>query len=589
MRAAWLALCGVCVCASASAQVQVDAHTNLVLGEETQISSRMFGITAFEGFPSVVADRDYRAAVAALRPGVFRFGGSVSWFCPNEYDPSWYGTDDALRQFGQTLLFGATYPFGRFLPVVRELGAEPMFSLGAPPEYLTQPETSNPSDFDRWAEYCAAFVGLWKRCDPTLRLVQIWNEPNASWFRDPRTKQEGVTATSLHIEMANKVATAIKERFPGVRIGGPVLCWPPSWPAAQQGMAPWYTWNMWTVPWLQETKETIDFFDFHVYDVLAPDFAVQAEMVANQAWVTQGRPLPIWITESNTNLTEEERTDPRAICEKRLLPYERLLLRGMLPQTDKVAGNLYHDLHAKNHTLLPRAADDPDPMYWLLWILRDLRGLRVVAESADPDVVSYATVEEDRVTVVLFNDSPQEKTVPLSVNMPCGYWTGPTVRAIGPGPEGTCQKLEVSVQLTRDGSKASGPVVLPGFATASISFLRDTFSAPPRQRVVQEYFGDRTLQFLTAAAPVRVTIAVPTVQQARARLRLGLLGTTGQEQLKVTLNGNELPVRATAFQELELKAESVAASNVVELQLMQETDNPRLALGFCSIVTEVDR
>jgi len=587
MRAACLALCAVCV--SASAQVQVDAYTNVVMGEEAQISSRMFGITAFEGFPSVVADRDYRAAVAALRPGVFRFGGNVSWFCPGEYDPSWYSTDDALRQFRQTLLFGARYAFGRFLPLVRELAAEPMFSLGAPPEYLTQPETSNPSDFDRWAEYCAAFVGLWKTCDPALRLVQIWNEPNASWFRDPRTKQEGVTATSLHIEMANKVATAIKQRFPDIQVGGPVLCWPPSWPAAQQGMAPWYTWDMWTVPWLQETRNTIDFFDFHVYDVSASDFSVQAEMVANQAWLTQGRRLPIWITESNTNLTDEERTDPRAIWQKRLLPYERLLLRGMLSQTDKVAGNLYHDLHAKNHTLLPRAADAPDPMYWLLWILRDLRGLRVVAESADPDVVSYATVEEDRVTVVLFNDSAQDKTVPLSVSMPCGYWTGPTVRAIGPGPDGACRKLDLSVQLTRDGTKASGPVVLPAFATASITFLRDTFSAPPRQRVVQEYFGDTTLQFLTAAAPVAQTIDVPSVQEAQARLRLGLLGTTGEENLKLRLNGHELPVRSTALQELELKADIVATSNVVELQLMQATDNPRLALGFSSIVTEVDR
>ncbi len=571
------------------ADVHVDAFTNLVLGRQAEIGARMFGITAFEGFPAVVADRDYRAAVAALRPGIFRFGGNVAWFAPKEDDPSWYETEEALRQFRETLLFGARYPFGRFPAVYREMGAEAMFSFGDPPPYLRRGGTSHPADFDRWAEHCVGLLSLWKRCDPDLRLVQVWNEPNATWFRDPRTEEEGVTATSLHIEMANKVATAIKQRFPEMQVGGPVLCWPPAWPPAQQGMKPWYTWDMWTVPWLQQTKDTMDFFDFHVYDVSAADFAVQVEMLANQALLTVGRDLPIWITESNTNLTPEEIGDPRAIWLKRLLPYERLLLRGMLPQADKVAGNLYHDLHAKNHTLLPRGADDPDPLYRLLWILRDLRGLRVVADSDDPDLLCYATLEEDRVTVVLFNDSEQDKVVPLTVSMPCGYWTGPTVRGIGEGGEGSCDRIAIEADLARDGNRAGGRVRLPAFATASVSFLLDRFAIPPRSRLVREHFGDRTLQFVTQERPARTAIAVPAAGVSRTRLRLGLLGAEGDERLSLSLNGAELPVRATALQEIELQGGAVQASNVVELSLAQPADNPRLALGFASIVTEVDR
>ncbi len=180
--------------------VDVNAATAVVLGEQDEITANMFGITAFEGFPAVVADRDYRAKVAALRPGCFRFGGGIAWFAPKEYDPAWYATENAKRDFEQTLLFGARYPFGRFLPVVRELGAEPMLSLGGPPEYLTQEGTNNPSDFDKWAEYCAEYVGLWREFDPNLRLVQIWNEPNASWFRDPRANDKGTSAADLHID-----------------------------------------------------------------------------------------------------------------------------------------------------------------------------------------------------------------------------------------------------------------------------------------------------------------------------------------------------------------------------------------------------
>ncbi|MEI6502342.1 MAG: hypothetical protein WCP21_15115, partial [Armatimonadota bacterium] len=125
---ALLTLCATTVFAQAT--VTVDAHTAVVLGNQPTISGNLFGITAFEGFPNVIADRDYRARVAALRPGCFRFSAGSSWFAPATDDAAWYDTPEAARQFEQTLLYGNRYAFGRFLPVVRELGAEPMASLG---------------------------------------------------------------------------------------------------------------------------------------------------------------------------------------------------------------------------------------------------------------------------------------------------------------------------------------------------------------------------------------------------------------------------------------------------------------------------
>ena len=374
-------LLGTALMAAPAGAVTVDAGMAVVLGQQPEISSRLFGVTAFQGFPSVLADRDYRARLAALRPGCIRLPGSVAWCAPAQYDPNWYDTAAADREFSQVLLFGSRYPIGRFLPVVRELGAEPMCSLGNPPAYLRQKETGDPTDFDRWAELCAGYVGLWRKHDPKLRLVQVWNEPNASWFRDPRAGHGGPSAAELHIQMANKVARALKARFPDILVGGPVLCWPPAWPPHQVGQPPWYTWESWTLPWLRGTRDTIDFFDFHVYDVAPEDLAVQIEMLESAARQIQGRPLPVWITEDNDNLSAEAWQDPKALWNGRILPYERRLLRGILPQADKVDGNLYHDLHAISHTLLPRGADDPDPMYWLLWVLRDLRGRRVAAKA----------------------------------------------------------------------------------------------------------------------------------------------------------------------------------------------------------------
>ena len=571
------------------AAVIVDAGTRVIIGSQDRISANLFGITAFEGFPAVVHDRDYRARVAALRPGCIRLAGNITWCAPKDYDPAWYDTPQAAAEFSQVLLFGARYPTGRFLPVVRELGAEPMCSLGSPPPYLTQAGMRHPSDFDKWAAYCAGYLGLWKEADPDLRLVQIWNEPNATWYLDPRPKERDISSAELHIEMANKVARAIKERFPDVLIGGPVLCWPPAWPPAQEGHAPWYTWTSWTLPWLEETRGSVDFYDFHVYNVTPQDFAVQAEMLYNQALLTRERHLPIWITESNYHLAPEELTDPVAIWQKRILLYERLLLRGILPQADKIAGNLYHDLHAKNHTLLPGAADNPDPTYWLFWILRDLRGQQVVADSDDPDLMAYATLEGDCVAVVLFNDSAEEKSVPVTVSMPCGYWTGPYVRAIGEGPGGGCERIQVAVDLQRDGGRAAGMVRLPPFATTSILFRMNAFPELKRSRTYAEHFGDKTLQFIKGDEPVSVTITVPPTQDAKAHLRIGLLGPEGAEKLAARFNGVELDLQPSALQQIMLDAAGVKPRNQLEVWLKEPVDNPRLALGLASVVLETTR
>ena len=564
--------------------VVVDAATRVVLGEQDQISAKLFGITAFEGFPAAVGDPDYRARVAALRPGCFRFGGAISWFCPDHYDPAWYDSADAARQFEETLLYGARYAFGHFAPVVRELGAETIFSFGNPPAYLAYEDSSRPADFDKWAETCAGFVGLWRRFDPGLKRVQIWNEPNADWFRDKRLTKE-VTAAGLHIEMANKVARAIKARFPDILVGGPVLCWPPAWPPTQTGMAPWYTWQEWTLPWLAGTKDTVDFYDFHVYNVSPDDFAVQTEMLANQAVLTQGRKLPVWITESNYELPAAELDDGQAQWTKRVLPYERLLLRGMLPQADKVEGNLVHDLHARSFAVL-RDVDAPEPMYWLLWILRDLRGQRIVADSGDPQVVSFATAEQDRVTMVLFNDSDGAKQVPLSVSMPVGWWTGPEVRAIGRGAGGGVARLALNPQFQRNGGVASATVDLPPFATISVSFRMDHFSRPGATRTVSEHFGDRTLQFIRSTEPVSVSIRAPKVGEGKAWVRVGLLGPEGDEQVAARLNGKEVALRATALQDILLAPGMVQEDNRLEVWLRQAVENPKLALGFASVVTE---
>jgi hypothetical protein len=566
------------------ASVTVDAGTRVVLGQQDQITSKLFGVTAFEGFSQVVSDADYQARLAALRPGAIRLPGVVSWISPPAFDPGYFESPEAQDLFEHCMLYGDRYPLGRFGPVARHMGADVMVSLGGTPSYLAYEGSNRPADFDRWAQYCAGYVALWKRFDPELRLVQVWNEPNADWWKDPRASQPGATEATLHIAMANRVSGAIKARFPDVQVGGPVLCWPPGWPPDKLGDDHWWTWKRWTLPWLEGTRDTVDFYDFHVYDVPADDFAVQTEMLVNAAWRIQGRRLPVWVTESGVTLAEGELNDAAASWTQRVLPYERLLLRGMLPQADKLAGNLMHDLHARLFSLLPADADHPAPIYWLLWVLRDLRGRRIVADASDPDLVSFATVEDDRTTLVLFNDSPRARKVNVAATLPSGWWTGPEVRAIGEGPDGGLARLDVACALEHQAPGAVGTVDLPARATVSINLRSAWWPHPEATRAISEHFGDQNVVMLSPDAPVVVHIPVPDLGDGTAMLRLGLLGPEAGDQVRVRFNGEALPVRPVAVQEVAVEATRVRANNTVEVSLGAPTQNAKLALGFASVV-----
>jgi len=566
----------------AAPTITIDANTAVYLGDQGNVSADLFGLTAFEGFPGVVRDPDYRAKLAALRPGTIRVSANVKWYFGDENPDGPPNLDAADGIFSSVLLFGNRYPTGRFLPVMRQIGVRPMGSLGGVPKALAVEPTGAPSDFNRWAEYCEAMVALFKRHDPDFDLVQIWNEPNASWFNDPRAKEAG-GAHQVHIAMANAVGQRLKARWPELQVGGPVLCWPPAWPANQTGQRPWYTWAQWAVPWLEQTKDTVDFYDFHVYDVPPDMFATQVEMLTNQAELSQGRRLPIWITESNYRVPDAELDDPNAIWTKRLLPYARFLLHGVIPQADKVAGNLWHDLHAKSWTLLPRSGDDPAPAYWLLWIFRDLRGQRVLSLSDDPTLPVVATMEEDAVNLLVFNDSDTPQRAAFTLNMPCSYWTGPYVRGLS-AEDGVVGPHPVEMTIERVANKnAKGTVDLPPHGFAAIQFRMDRFGKAGKSIRTVETFGDRTLAFLKPGETVTVTIPKPEGELTKPRLRVGILGAEDGNTLRAEFNGQPVSVGHGAWQEIAVPA--LADQNVLKVTAAGQA-NPRLALGFAAVVAE---
>lgn len=248
-----------------------------------------------------------------------------------------------------------------------------------------------------------------------------------------------------------------------------------------------------------------------------------------------------------------------------------------------------HDLAAEAFRVLGDP-ENPEQMYCLLWILRDLRGTRLLAESDDPAVTTYATVEEDQVTVIAFNDSDESREVTIRAALPGGWWTGPTVRCIGQGKDGGLARPQLrSGEFQHEAPGAVGTVELPPYSTASVSFRLDHFARPGRQRTTTEHFAAETLRFLRGTEPVALVLpAIEAAPKAKA-LRLGLVGATGEERLQVALNGQELPARAVAIQDLPLDGVPITGANELKVRLAEPVANPRLAVAFASLVVTFER
>lgn len=571
-----------------AATIYVDGSTSLVIGEQAQITGNLFGFTAFEGFPTAVANRDYLARLVSIAPGCIRFPAPLAWYGPAEEQAAadWFGSQAARQVLEETLLFGARYPLARFLRTCRWLGAQPMLQLAGAPKWMAVDEVGIPLDFEQWAAMAAELVALAARFDPKLRLVQVWNEPNASWYKAAeRFKDRELGYVGGHIELFNLTARAVKSAAGHVRVGGPVLCWPPTWPPGQKGHRPWYTWQQWTLPFLSRTRDTCDFFDFHAYDLTGDQVAVQLELIAAASKQVRGRRLPVWITESNFRLGDEYRGTPQE-WRMRALPYEDFLW-GLLDHTDKVEGNLVHDLHARAFALLP-SADAPTPVYWLLWVFRDLRGQRLLATSSDEAVKVAAICREDLINVVVFNASDERRSVEMKVRVPAGYWTGPYVRALVPAGDGAMSSGTLPIDHQRRPGMAVCTFNLPARSTAAIS-LRAAAFLHPRHRVVQrEYFAHELMVPINRPdVQAKFALTLPAgFQPGRARLRIGLLGAAEGMSLIVAINAKSTVLQnPRPWQELPASGLQPGNNTVV---LSPSGDVPaNFVAAFVSVVEQI--
>ena len=222
----------------------VIVHTDTIqdINGVSTIPDGLFGITAYDG----AATATEAPWVPILKQSGIRWAGlpgDSRWvFAPDAHPTAgWADSPEALNRLDHPL---GGYAIPQCLRAWRDLGIEPMLYLVGYPDSLnggigTAGKLSI-TDFPKdpvaagvmWAEY----VALMRRADPQLTWLHLGNEPNSSWFQQGHDGREWAT-------IFRAVSQAVRERNPGVRIGGPTLCWPLSWPPAQAGSASWYTWK----------------------------------------------------------------------------------------------------------------------------------------------------------------------------------------------------------------------------------------------------------------------------------------------------------------------------------------------------------
>lgn len=92
-------------------------------------------------------------------------------------------------------------------------------------------------------------MNLARTADPGLHLAHLTNEPNSNWFRHTQHMVPDFAAFFA------EAAAVIKREVPGIKLGGPVLCWPVS-----------ESWG-WIPALLDASMPSgvLDFVDFHAY------------------------------------------------------------------------------------------------------------------------------------------------------------------------------------------------------------------------------------------------------------------------------------------------------------------------------------
>jgi hypothetical protein len=494
-------------------RVTIDPDVVLDVNGYSKIEPQMFGVTAYEGAPLFDPHRSKdEGARYAEKWGIESVGypGILGWVLPpgdRKIDAaemeSWFATPG---QGARSLFFDSDltdrYIYGRILPTTRVAGAEPwIYILGGPAGCCD--EAGVPVDRDAWVRAVLHYLDLCIEADPKLTYIHLFNEPNSSWFR---TGHYGRDYASIFVQTAQ----AIKQKHPQIQVGGPVLCWPPTFPGGQEGQEDWYTWELYSKPLIDIARDTLDFLDWHVYDCPAEAIAGEVSVVTAYAQSHQGKWLRNALTETNFHLDAKAWEDRETHYRKRTFRMAQQLLT-LLRHPDKVFCQQVHDLGAAGWRF---TAEPPSSMQELFAILKPLRGQRIPADSNSDGVMVEAAAHGDFVAVAVLNRESKERTLALK---------GVRSRDV----RSTSAMVLDAKGLRAAGIGKDGILALPGESIAVVTYaMKRPFSAK-RQLAEREFFALDVMAKLPDTRTLVATMRVPAAAARSADRAVITFGTKG--------------------------------------------------------------
>jgi hypothetical protein len=378
--------------------VQVDG--SYAINGRDRIEPGVFGVTAYSG-ANLPMEPQADAIFGETAIHTLGVPGVIPWVSPERMPVDgtegiirWYASPEALQNLSDRS-YRHGYPYAYILPEAYRRQLEVMTYLYGVPGWLIGPGNV-PGDFDAYAALTLGYVRPLKSVQPQLRDFHLLNEPNTYWFNGNKFGQH-------YADLFNRVARRLKDEFPDIRLGGPVLFCPPTGITTETGTFPADTWETWSRPVIDGTLGNLDFFDFHIYSdgsdgstaLLLDSVLAEIDTVTNYSHLRAGAAVPVMITEAGLALTSAEWKDPVRHWQKRTWPWSRLLL-SLLDRPDQVLGLQMHELAADIPGEFRLVSLDDlsirTPTYWLYWLFRHTGGFCLpVTQPGDSPLQVVAT------------------------------------------------------------------------------------------------------------------------------------------------------------------------------------------------------
>ncbi len=576
-------------CSATKVNCEIYTRASLEINGYSHIEPQIFGLNAYEGANQFDYNGPYgsKTGYKFLNTyGIESIGmsGNIPWVFPrgtNTFQKeltlqqvnSWF--DNGASWYFNSYGGGDRYVQGRILPTIKKYtSAIPwLFLVGTSP-FGENRKGRYPINWERWSLAATRYIGLALKANPDLTYVHLLNEPNSHWFK---AGKGGTDYANFFLQ----AATAIHTAYPQIKIGGPVLCWPPTFPEDQTHCSPWYTWRSYSKPLIDIAHKQLDFFDFHAYDYRADGniLAGEIHIIAAYSKALYNKWLRSAITESNIGINDEQWANRSEHYNLRTVPMIKQTM-ALLKYPDKVFVRQVHDFSALLHCNYRfRNSGDipPTPMMEFYKIMKPLRGTRLFVKGNSKDVMIEAAQGRKYIVVALFNQA--STNVNIRINL----------RGIHDYAVSDAQGEILDAKSLRPFSvKADESIMLPPQSLAVITY-RLKYARPPKYMFsIKEYFadGDSVMQFSKLNEPLSYTIELPSdiAKAKNAKLCFGIKGPASKETWLVDIDNDTYKfTNPGAYHELLLRKIPHSGKHAVLLTQISGTNNVANCISFVSL------